>query len=333
MNPKSAPILLDSAVIRVGTGGAAVVADEFGLRFDFRGRHAQKVVAVLREFDGVSTIEEIARERDVPTHDVLDVLKPLRQHGMCVDAAMRDLSMRPPSTSIAEHCAFASKNMLSQPFWKRLREGHLPLNVVLGWGIEFFHFVDAANEYMPLGVASLDGDAEIRERLAKHYCEEADHGAIFLDGLEETGLARTAILDAPPLPTTSALINHLKGAASAGFLRYSLMFAVMQPAANQSARQESISYYPLLGRLYPAARPLFDAFAKHAVIDQDLGHSNPSFYELIKRRAPSGEALASLIEQVHEMSESFIFFFEGIHDYYSAPHAAIPRRALTVAAL
>jgi len=238
------------------------------------------------------------------------------------DAVLLDIDAAKESTDDAEatqamlrESRFWARSVFEQPFWEDLLAGRFTRAQVLGWGVEFYHFVDAANFYMPLGIAHTRHARHLREAITRHYIQEMDHGVIFLEGLARSGLDRSSILIAPPLPHTQALINGLAELAIEGEVPYTAAFAVMQPGISEPSVEALDEFYGALSGLYPFAAPMFDAFRRHARIDIELHHEETTFTLLCHAGiSPPERARASLAMQT--VAENFVLFFEGIQDWY-----------------
>lgn len=265
--------------------------------------------------------------------DVLDtVLKALDEEGLVLQVRkVEDAERGDLSEALSSEARFYARMIFEQPFWIKLLAGRLSQAQVIGWGIEFYHFVEAANTYMPLGIAHARGHRGVIKELAKHYVEEMDHGQIFLDGLSECGLDSISIQNSPPLPHTAALINLLSELAIEGEVTYSASFAVMQPGLSQATHASVNSFYADLSSLYPTAAPMFNAFRRHALLDVDLGHEDNALRKLCEK--PEGLSLSERDRAswaIRAVSEAFIQFFEGILNYYTMSSQPFARRPLLV---
>jgi len=249
-----------------------------------------------------------------------------------LDAAKESLDGAGTVEAMLREARFWARTVFEQPFWVDLLAGRFTRAQVLGWGVEFYHFVDAANFYMPLGIAHTRSKRYLREAIARHYIQEMDHGVIFIEGLNRSGVDRSSILIAPPLPHTQALINGLAELAIEGEVPYTAAFAVMQPGIVEPSIQAIDEFYGTLSRLYPFAAPMFDAFRRHARIDIDLHHEETTFTLLCREGiSPTERARASLAMQT--VAENFVLFFEGIHDWYGRQEDFALRRPMVAGVL
>ena len=248
-----------------------------------------------------------------------------------VDAAVQADTRERAAAALQHEARFWARPVFEHPFWEELLAGASTDAQVVGWGVEFYHFVDGANRYMPLGVANTRSFRHLRPAVARHYVEEMDHGSIFLEGLARCGVDRGSVLVAPPLPQTSALLNHLVELASEGEVPYAAAFSVMQPGFGDVSIGGLDAFYGRLAGHYPFAEGLFEAFLRHARIDIDLGHEETLLALLCRDApglAPNERARASLAMQT--VAEAFTLFFEGVRSAYDGQRFFAPRRRLLV---
>ena len=292
---------------------------------------------LLLELDSGATPLALAVRHGVAPNDLDGVLSVLLENDLLLDVerAASAGSGADMAEALRLEARFWARTIFAQAFWEDLLAGRCSRAQVLGWGVEFYHFVDAANLYMPLGVAhTRHATAAMREAIARHYIEEMNHGAIFLDGLIGCGVDRASLLAAPPLPHTMALINQLAELAYEGELPYSASFAVMQPGLCMPTKAALGLFYGRLGQLYPYAAPLFKAFQRHAALDLDLQHEEALFYRLCREQPGlSGNQCRLASETMRSVAELFILFFEGIRDSYAGADAFAPRRPLRLEAV
>ncbi|WP_460732668.1 iron-containing redox enzyme family protein [Lysobacter tyrosinilyticus] len=272
---------------------------------------------VLKGLREPQSLAEIAAKQNVDGSVLEPLLEALANDAVLLDinAAQESQNDVDAAQAMLREARFWARTVFDQSFWEDLLAGRFTRAQVLGWGVEFYHFVDAANFYMPLGVANTRHARHLREAITRHYIQEMDHGAIFLEGLARSGLDRSSILIAPPLPHTQALINGLAELAIEGELPYTAAFAVMQPGITEPSVKALDEFYGTLSSLYPFAAPMFDAFRRHARIDVELHHEETTFTLLCQAGiTPKERGRASLAMQT--VAENFVLFFEGIQDWY-----------------
>lgn len=272
---------------------------------------------ILEELRNPQSLAEFASKQNADGSALESLLDALTNDAVLldIDAAKESQNDADAAQAMLREARFWARTVFEQPFWEDLLAGRFSRAQVLGWGVEFYHFVEAANLYMPLGVAHTRHARHLREAIARHYIQEMDHGAIFLEGLARSGIDRSSILIAPPLPHTQALINGLVELAIEGEVPYTAAFAVMQPGITEPSAKALNEFYGTLSNLYPFAAPMFDAFHRHARIDVELHHEATTFALLCQAGiAPKERGRASLAMQT--VAENFVLFFEGIQDWY-----------------
>jgi pyrroloquinoline quinone (PQQ) biosynthesis protein C len=214
-------------------------------------------------------------------------------------------------------CEFWSTAIERSEFWDRLHSGKATTELILGWGIEFFKYIRAINEYLPLAIANCREDTEARSWVAKFFEEESDHSEMLLAGLAGCGLDRQAVIDTPLLPSTRALLNWLRETAGGPTLGMAAAFGIMRGGANGFNPDELEKYYGSLTELYPKAQGLFEAILEHAMSDCDLGHEKLVMERMLLRQTAVQEPEAILILDVaRACAAQFTLFFDGIVDFY-----------------
>jgi hypothetical protein len=295
--------------------------------YEIQGLGVRVLRTVFPRLTGDATIAAIASDTGIAATALVGLLEPFVDDGvlLAVDAGAAAKSVSEFLEAFTKECHFGNQVIVDQPFWELLFSGDAPIKLVHGWGIEFFHFVEAANEYMAAGVAHCRENGDVRERLAQHYVEEASHGEIFLQGLVECGFDRAQVQGASPLASTRALINFLVETAIESTLTYSAALALMQTADASKAAADALLYE--LIRRYQSAEPLFRAFHRHTLTDLALGHQRMTILPLCVRREGLGQIDRNrAIAVVRGLTEHFVAFFDGIHRYYTKPNVVLPRR-------
>jgi len=298
---------------------------------EYTGERAHLVGEMLSLLDGRSSVVEIAAQVGIGLEQAGALLSPLHDEALLLDTALElhEGSGGEFFNGFRRECRFWSQHIFAGRFWKHLRSGAAPLSMVLGWGIEFYHYVKYADEYMAAGVAHCSDSWLTRQWISKHFVEEAGHGEIFLEGLVDCGLSRSRIRDAPPLPATRALMNTLMESALEGALPYTACFGLTQPDAIAPTIAEHEQFYGSLRDHYPAAAGLFAAFLSHAKIDAGLKHDRTTIERILEaRRGAEPSQRRTILRSVRRLAEAFVLFHDQIADFYAVPSCQVPRRAL-----
>jgi pyrroloquinoline quinone (PQQ) biosynthesis protein C len=231
-------------------------------------------------------------------------------------------------------CEAWAEEIFARPLWDTLLSGRASPALVLGWGVEFYHYVEAANEHMAMATAHCRDDSEMRQWLAAHYAEEYDHSSMFLAGLAESGLDREQVTAAPPLASTRALVNYLNELAISDVVGYTGVFGVMQSPRIGRTRENVDRLYDHLAALYGFARPFLESVRRHAAADLALGHAQLVLERLVARNGtPAANERARIVRAARDVTERFVMFFDGIEEYYGSAAAELPRRPSDVRGL
>jgi pyrroloquinoline quinone (PQQ) biosynthesis protein C len=299
----------------------------------FTGRSGELLWRTLPFLTGHRTVRQLGEQLKCDADNLVAVLNALNvDECLVADLARvtRASSGKEFVDALKDESRFMAAEIYCQPFWEILNSGTASNALILGWGIEFYHFVESANEYMAVGVASCREDARVREVLARHYIEECEHSSIFLDGLRECGLDAEQVRRAPPLASTRALINYLYETGSSNSFAYAGLFAVMQSSQDRMSEDLITAFYQHLSTCYPYAKNMFDAFRKHALIDVELEHNRialDQIVEIVPDRVMQNSR--EIVRATRGLVEQFILFFEGIKDYYGRERTPLPRRRVS----
>lgn len=279
----------------------------------------------VSQFDGRSTVAEAARDFGVSLSQLKDVLLPLAVDGIVVDASPALLATDPEEYMEA-FCAigdFWALNIFDQPFWHLVRSGGASRDVLLGWGIQFYHRVCGANVHNSIA-ASGAADPAIRGWLSRHYHEESDHARIFMKGLLQDGLPEAMTRAA--LPTTQKLIEHSIGLARTDQIAYSSLDSLQQSPRHGQTVELINDQFNRMVALYPYSQGTLNAFREHTLIDIELDHSDIVLDKMVRAFGPpSCEQTLKMLMVTRELVEHFHSFFDGILKHFSK--VTLPRGA------
>jgi hypothetical protein len=171
------PLISAHAEIRgTADGGSVVETDDYVLEFD--GAAGRLILQLADRLDGGDTVRDLAAACDPSV--VAEVIRTLQAHGAVFDlAAVEGLGGGELRAALRQECAFWAKEIQAHSFWRNLLSGAANPETVFGWGIEQFHYVEAANEYMAAAAANCRLEHGIRMQIGKRFAEEAEHGDIF----------------------------------------------------------------------------------------------------------------------------------------------------------
>jgi pyrroloquinoline quinone (PQQ) biosynthesis protein C len=297
--------------------------------YTFKGIYAPFFRRLQNAFDlSEHRIEWMSAKLEPPP----ELLSYLLQEGLVMDVApaLRRSQVDEFINRYWALCEFWSTAFDRSEFWERVHSGKATVELILGWGIEFFKYVRAINEYLPLAIANCREDTEARSWLAKFFEEESDHSDMLLGGLARCGLDRQAVIDTPLLPSTRALLNWLRETAGGPTLGMAAAFGIMRGGANGFNPDELKKYYGSLTELYPKAQGLFDVILEHAMSDCDLGHEKLVMERMLLRQSAVQEPEAILtLDVARACAAQFTLFFDGIVDFYGKDTPELLRRDRT----
>ena len=320
------PILAPGTTVRQDDG-EVVVATMYPSDYAFTCADGSLLRYALSQFDGRSTVAEASRDFGVSMSQLRDVLLPLAADGIVVDASP-PLRATDPEEYMESFCAigdFWALNIFDQPFWHLVRSGGASRDILLGWGIQFYHRVCGANVHNSIA-ASGATDPAIKGWLSQHYHEESDHARIFLRGLAQDGLPEA--LTRAALPTTQQLIEHSIRLARTDQIAYSSLDSLQQSPRHGQTVELINDQFDRLSALYPYAQGTLNAFRAHTLIDIELEHSDIVLDKMVRAYGPpSPEQTLKMLTVTRELVEHFHRFFDGILQHFSgvtlpgaAPH-------------
>jgi hypothetical protein len=290
-------------------------------RLTFQDDSAKVCRAILDRAHEDCSTRKIASKSGYSERTIEDCLNVLAGDGLILrlDFPGDSVGASAAIAKVREAASFWNRHVMGQFFPMRLFAGEASKPQVLGWGIEFYHFVRAARDYMARGASRTVGDVRVLAELWDHFSEEAFHDEIFLKGLVGCGLSEAGLLKRPPIASTMALLNHLWESSEEGELEYAAVFAVMQPTSERPREEDIKRQYDALRSAYEFAAPLFDAFEQHDRIDAALEHSSLTLEPLIRARGRlTRYELLKVLNKVRQTAENFDLFFEGIPNYYGS---------------
>jgi pyrroloquinoline quinone (PQQ) biosynthesis protein C len=219
----------------------------------------------------------------------------------------------------------------AHPFWLKVVDGRATRAQVIGFAFEKYHYIEGAHEHM--GIAAANATPQMMKHLARHFIEEYRHGDIYRRGLQSL-FDDGVILDAPPLPSTRALVNFLNEAAAANSFGYYAANEVLQMTENDDGGSDGNAvnaFYDAMRRHYPYTDRLIESFVIHTRLDQNLGHDDV-FAQMCRDVPPlTRREVQSVMCTTREVTERLMAFMDGIDRFYAA-FPEVPRRLYSLGA-
>jgi len=309
--------------------------------YTYSGRSAEIVGAIKDRLDGRSQLADLAESAGASPEEVSDTLAVLAEDYVLIDAAAAVEAASPQEflEAFLALCRFWTRYIFNHEFWRLVVAGEASTKLMLGWGIEYYHYHNGAHEHMTAAAAHCQ-DVTLQQWLAKHYAEEYEHDQLFfLGGLVGCGLDRREVVAAPPLPTTRALVAYLKDLAVSDTVAYTGAFAVGIPG---QTREGVNRFYDSMAASYPAAARMLNAFRAHSLRDIDLDHQDIIFQQIFGREdllrkyvcdadgLVRPERARSIVAAARGVVEHFTAFFDGIYRFYSRPDVPTIRNPLDI---
>jgi hypothetical protein len=171
------------------------------------------------------------------------------------------------------------------------------------------------------------------KHLARHFIEEYRHGDIYRRGLQSL-FPDHIVLEAPPLPSTRALVNFLSEAAATDSFGYYAANEVLQMTENADGGAEDNAvdaFYEGMRRHYPYTGKLIESFIIHTKLDQNLGHGSV-FAQMCSDIPPlTVREVQSVMNLTRSVTERLMTFMDGIDRFYAA-FPQVPRRVYSLGA-
>jgi len=314
--------------LTITSEASRLVVEDANLSLAFEGDSAAATSSVLQHLPFCRTVSELANCTQLSSRTVESILAIFREDNLILDLSdLAGLATQDLVKKIRQASAFWNMHVMGQTFPSRLFAGEATWAEVLGWGIEHYFFVRAANEYMARGASRTQGATRHLEELWKHYAEEAFHDEIFMHGLAGCGLDVHSLPRRPPLASTMALLNFLFEKSAESALAYTAVFCVMQAGSQARSTPEIARRYDQLRSCYPFASSLFDAFEKHDNIDVGLGHSALTIEAILAEEGPlSDTQIRRIFETIEQTANHFVLFFEGIPRHYKSSRSVTYRQ-------
>lgn len=249
-----------------------------GDEFEIAGLDPAAALLALDEMRGDRTLEDIARTSDVARPQLEAVCQALQDAGILSfdtrgESDCASLEAIAPD-QLVEFCeeqfAVWKAGLFSGPLWVALAEGNAPRSLFLGWLIESYFFIEAATTRLPIAIASARPPA-VRRLFAKHFSEEFDHHHFFRRGLEAAGITLTMLEARAPLPSTSAIRNHMRDAGRRDPLCYAACSGFLESTGEDHDRAHEF-FDRLATNFDREGAPVVGPLAAHAQLDEQYQH-------------------------------------------------------------
>ncbi|WP_338847252.1 iron-containing redox enzyme family protein [Massilia sp. W12] len=164
------------------------------------------------------------------------------------------------------------KNVFHHDFWVRLTDGSASRTEFMGWLLENFYFIEGATIRLS-AVSAACKHKKMRQHFSKHFTEEYNHHHFFMKALKLAGMTEQQVRQHNPLPSTMAIMNHMRECARRDPISYAACSAFLESTGEN--RVSSMQFFDLLSKHFDTdkigiIKPLVD----HAHLDEDYGHND-----------------------------------------------------------
>ncbi|MEB8293103.1 thiaminase II/PqqC family protein [Klebsiella michiganensis] len=233
----------------------------------------------LRDFllglDGATAINNLSAKHSIKIDDVQQLLETLRSEGVVTFEKEKSLTCAPQDFAGICRTIFPQwkKEVFTHDFWHHLTTGKLSRSSFAGWMLENFHFIEGATKRLSLVTAASSNNKRVRALFSQHFIEEYNHQLFFLKALQRLGFTKTQVLNHTPLPSTQAIINHMRECARRDVIAYASCSAFLESTGGD--RKDGMVFYDALTKHYDKEnkgiiKPLVD----HAFLDEEYGHND-----------------------------------------------------------
>lgn len=294
--------------VRVRDDGTAGLIELNDTEYCFKGILSETFSRVMCLLDGRRTLSAIANDAGVQLDLVLILFDKLLSLDLVVDlntASKEDIS---PSVFLSI-CKLMfpiwKERLFSHSLWRLLSDGEATQSQFIGWVIENYHFIEGVNDRLALAIAECT-DQKLRLIFAQHYVEEWDHAHFFMKTLNRLGLDAESVLSSRPLPSTLAVLNHMRHCAKRDPLEYAVCSGFLESTGTDRTR--GLTFFDELTKHYgngciDVLRPLADHVRLDESYEHDLSFQKicGQLEQLPRERASNALAAGAMLVETLEM--------------------------------
>ncbi|MDP9360097.1 MAG: iron-containing redox enzyme family protein [Acidobacteriota bacterium] len=310
--------------VTVGEGDGAALIESDEKIIEVVGLDSTLASRLLSLMDGRHSLGDISSATAMRADEVRVISDALIENGMAVSAGDPDAPI--------DHSAFAALARRLYPSWKRrlfghglwrsLVDGSATFAQFAGWLLENYHLIEGVNARLGSATAYCN-TREARRLFSHHYREEFDHGHFFLDALQKIGIPREQADASLPLPSTRAVINHMRRCARVDSLQYAACSAFLESTGGD--RVNARGFFAAITERFAPNRPdIVAPLVAHLELDEDYGHNG-----ILERMCPllapiSGARASAALEAARMLVETLELWSADIARHY-ADSDALPR--------
>lgn len=260
--------------IRVRTENGNAVLEDDDSEIQLEDVSTEALLRVLALLDGRRTVSAIVDETGLDSELVSSIVEALSGVGWVVDFnAKSNEDLSPENFAVICRRLFPiwKSKLFGHPLWELLRTGQASASQFAGWLFEQYHFIDGVNDRLALVVAECT-DLRIRPIFARHFTEEYNHSHFFLKSLRALGYDTALTQATRPLPSTLAVLNHMRHCARQGPLEYAVCSGFLESTG--ADRQKGMGFFDMLEKNYAPDKPgVIKPMVDHLRLDEAYGHN------------------------------------------------------------
>jgi hypothetical protein len=266
--------------------------------------------SLLAAITGGVPLKALSARLRLPATSVVACAERLYLDGLVVDRASMPVGGVPFFVHLQGYVSGAMKA------WPRPSPpGARPsARLVRGYLVESWHVIDAASSHIAPLLSQLPS-ARVRALFSAYFAGEYWHGDWVRKGLLASGLSLADLDRAVPLPTTLALVNHLRWLAQADPLSYAACLGVAEGRPSEVGNVKAFWARMARARLPPGAlRP----FREHQLTDCAEDHGSLAAEPFAECVALSASDQARIRNRTLSFAAAMTEYWRGIRDWYGA---------------
>ncbi|WBF47134.1 iron-containing redox enzyme family protein [Serratia rubidaea] len=231
---------------------------------------------LLLDMDGENTISLLAAKHRYDEQDVHALSWQLADAGVArVETAPVAQTLDPQDLAKVCRTLFPQwkKQVFTLDFWHDLTSGRLSKSAFAGWLLENFYFIEGATKRLSLVTAAANENKKIRALFSQHFIEEYNHHLFFMKALKRLGFTKKQVLNHQPLPSTQAIITHMRECGRRDAISYAACSAFLESTGGD--RKDGMVFYNALIQHYdPENSGIVQPLIEHAYLDEEYGHND-----------------------------------------------------------
>jgi pyrroloquinoline quinone (PQQ) biosynthesis protein C len=279
---------------------------------------SRRVVDFILDMDGRSDLKSLCNQHSISYEIGKNITQELSDSGIVSFVSQKEPAMVDP-LRFAKECRTVFKKWKNQlftdSFWEKLSCGKASIAEFAGWLLENFYFIEGATFRLSLATAS-SANKQIKKHFSQHFIEEYNHHHFFMKALKRLGFTSEQVEMHQPLPSTLAIINHMRECARRDILSYSMCSAFLESTGED--RSIVTQFFETLSHHYDAEKKgIITPLINHANLDAEYGHNG--WLEKICSELPmlDMERANDALQSGKTLVETLQLWSNDIERYYS----------------